>query len=149
MPPTCPSPSPCTLAMRTAQERECHFTPVWFNPSLTSFSSSYPLLSDGSVVKNMPASTGDVGSIPGLGRSPGEAKGNRLQYSCLGNPMDRRLQSWLAIVHGVAKELDTTEQLNNNSTPLLSEFHLCLIGLFLILSGSHDKIIPLSTSSKV
>ena len=147
---TCPCPYPCTLALRTAQERECHFTPGWFNPSLTSFSSSYLLLSDGSVVKNMPASTGDVGSIPGSGRSPGEAKGNPLQYSCLGNPMDRRLQSWQAILHGVAKELDMTEQLNNNSTPLISEFHLCLIGLFLLLSGSpHDKIIPLSTSSKV
>ena len=33
--------------------------------------------------------TGDVGSIPGSGRSPGEGNGNPLQYSCLGNPMDR------------------------------------------------------------
>ena len=46
----------------------------------------------GSAVKNPPASAGDageVGSIPGLGRSPGEGNGNPLQYSCLGNPMDR------------------------------------------------------------
>ena len=44
------------------------------------------------VVKNLPANTGDVrdvGSIPGLGRSPGGGNGNPLQYSCLGNPMDR------------------------------------------------------------
>ena len=43
----------------------------------------------GSVVKNLPASTRDVGSIPGSGRTFGEGNGNPLQYSCLGNPMDR------------------------------------------------------------
>ena len=55
-------------------------------------------------VKNSPASEGDVrnvGSIPGLGRSPGEGNGNLLQCSCLGNPMDRG--AWGAIVRGVAK----------------------------------------------
>ena len=39
------------------------------------------------VIKNPPASAGDVGSIPGSGRSPGEGRGNPLQYSCLENPM--------------------------------------------------------------
>ena len=61
------------------------------------------------MVKNPPASageTGDSGSIPGLGRSPGEGIGNPLQYSCPGNPMDRG--AWQPIVHGVTKELDTT-----------------------------------------
>ena len=58
----------------------------------------------GSVVTNLRASTGDLGSVPGLGRSPGEVNDNPLQYSCLGNPMDRG--SWCATVHGVAKELD-------------------------------------------
>ena len=56
------------------------------------------------VVKNLPASVGgagDVGSIPGSGRSSGEGNGNPLQYSCLGNPMDRG--AWWAAVHGVAK----------------------------------------------
>ena len=43
----------------------------------------------GSVVKNSPANAGDVGSIPGLGRSPGEGNGNPLQCSCLENSMDR------------------------------------------------------------
>ena len=55
------------------------------------------------VVKNPPASTGDIrdmGSIPGLGRSPGEGNGTPLQYSCLENPMDRG--AWWATVHGVA-----------------------------------------------
>ena len=41
------------------------------------------------VVKNPPASAGDMGSIPGSGRSPREGNGNPLQYSYLGNPMDR------------------------------------------------------------
>ena len=45
-------------------------------------------------------------------QSPGGGNGNPLQYSCLGNPMDRG--AWRARVHGVAKELDTTERLNNN-----------------------------------
>ena len=46
----------------------------------------------GTVVKNLPANVGnagDLGLISGLGRSPGEGSGNPLQYSCLGNPMDR------------------------------------------------------------
>ena len=41
------------------------------------------------MIKNPPASEGDSGSIPGSGKSPGEGNGNPLQYSCLGNPMDR------------------------------------------------------------
>ena len=56
------------------------------------------------VVKNPTASAGDVrgvGSMPGLGRSPGEGNGNPLQNSCLENPMDRG--AWWAIVLGVAK----------------------------------------------
>ena len=43
----------------------------------------------GSVVKNLPTSAGDTGSIPGLRRSPGGGNGNPLQYSCLRNPMNR------------------------------------------------------------
>ena len=56
------------------------------------------------VVKNLPAYAGevrDVGLIPGLGRSPGGGHGNPLQYSCLGNPMDRG--AWWATVHRAAK----------------------------------------------
>ena len=41
------------------------------------------------MVKNLPANVGNAGSIPGSGRFPGEGNGNPLQYSCLGNPMDR------------------------------------------------------------
>ena len=53
----------------------------------------------GSVVKNPPANAGNMGSIPGPGRSPGEGNGNPLQYSCLGSPKDRG--AWWATVHGV------------------------------------------------
>ena len=53
------------------------------------------------MVRNPPANEGDVGSIPGLGRSPGGGRGNPLQYSCLENPMDRG--AWWATVHGVAR----------------------------------------------
>ena len=55
----------------------------------------------GSVMKNPPASAGNLGPIPELGRSPGEGNGNPLQYSCLGNPIDRG--AWQATVRGVAK----------------------------------------------
>ena len=60
----------------------------------------------GSVVKNLPANTGDTGSIPGLGRSLGEGNGSPLQCSCVGNPTDRG--AWWATVHGVMKESDMT-----------------------------------------
>ena len=53
------------------------------------------------MVKDPPVSVGDVDSILGLGRSPGEGDGNPLQYSCLENPMDR--EAWWTIVHGVAR----------------------------------------------
>ena len=55
---------------------------------------------------NPPVNAGDMGLIPGLGRFPGERNGNPLQYSCLGNPMDRG--TWWVTVHRVAKESDTT-----------------------------------------
>ena len=61
-------------------------------------------LSNGSGVKNLPASAGDTRDavlIPGSGRSPGERNGNPLQYSCLGN-------LWWVIVHGIIKKSDTT-----------------------------------------
>ena len=57
----------------------------------------------GSLVKNPPANAEDAGSIPRLGRSPGEGNGNLLQYSCLGNPMDRG--AWRATTHGVTKRV--------------------------------------------
>ena len=58
-----------------------------------------------SVVKNLPVNAGDAkdaGLISGSGRSPGKGNGNPLQYSCLGNPIDRG--AWPGTVHGVIKE---------------------------------------------
>ena len=62
------------------------------------------------MVKNPPANAGDTGSIPGLGRSPGEGTGTPLQCSCLENPMDRG--AWWAAVHGVTK---SRTQLNDSA----------------------------------
>ena len=63
-----------------------------------------------SVVKNLSANAGDVGSIPGPGRSPGERNSNPRQYSCLKNPMDRG--AWWATVHRVAKNRTWLKQLS-------------------------------------
>ena len=68
-----------------------------------------------SVLENPSANAGDMGDgglIPGSGRSLEVGNGNPFQYSCLENSMDRG--AWKAIVHGVTKELDTTEGLNKN-----------------------------------
>ena len=54
-----------------------------------------------SVSRESACNSGDLGSIPGLGRSSGEGNGNPLQYSCLENPMDRG--AWQATVHGITK----------------------------------------------
>ena len=62
------------------------------------FFSGFP---GGSVLKNLPANAVDSGLIPGSGRSPGERSGNPLQYSCLGNPMDRG--AWWDTVYGVQR----------------------------------------------
>ena len=70
-----------------------------YNPKVCSVSGD-------SVVRNPPANAGDADSIPGSGRSPREGNGNPLQYSCLGNPIDRG--AWWAAVHGVTEELETT-----------------------------------------
>ena len=62
----------------------------------------FPLgFTGGSDGKESASNAGDLGSIPGLGRSPGEGNGNPFQYSCLENPMDRK--AWLAPVHEFTK----------------------------------------------
>ena len=62
------------------------------------------------VAKNPPANAGDMGLIPGSGRSPGRGHGNPVQYSCLENPMDRG--DWWTTVHSVAKSLTQLKQLS-------------------------------------
>ena len=79
------------------------------------------------VVKSPPAETGDIrdlGSVPGLGRSPGAGNGNSLQYSCLENPMDRG--AWQATVLGITKELDTTEATQHDRRIYGHSFHFKL-----------------------
>ena len=75
------------------------------------------------MVKNPPANAGDVGSIPGSGRSLGEGNGSSLQYSCPGNLMDRG--TWWAIVHGVPKQSDMTWELENKTDVL---FYSIIVG---------------------
>ena len=73
------------------------------------------------VVKNMLANAGDIrdaGSIPGLGRSPGERHGNPLQYSCLENPMDKG--AWQATIQRVTKSWAQLKQLSTQA----HKFHL-------------------------
>ena len=76
------------------------------------------------MVKNLPANGGDLGSIPGSGRSPLEGNGNPLQCSCLENPMDRG--AWRATVHGVAE----------SQTDLVTE-HTHTYTLYLKLQQKH------------
>ena len=103
-----------------------------------------PGLPGGRVVKNLPASAGDasdVGSVPGLGRSPGVEDGNPLQYSCLEKSMDRG--AWWATVHGVTK---SQTQLSRHPPPshthpthsstrfsLLSNLHTVLFSCYINL----------------
>ena len=56
------------------------------------------------MIRNLPANTEDAGLIPGSGRSRGQGNGYPLQYSCLGNPLDRG--AWRVTVHSFAKESD-------------------------------------------
>ena len=70
-----------------------------FQVPISKFITNYS--NSGSEVKASACNEGDLGSIPGLGRSPGEGKGNPLQYSCLENPMGRGV--WQVTVHRVAR----------------------------------------------
>ena len=70
----------------------------------------------------------EVGLLSGSGRSSGERSSNPLQYSCMGNPMDRG--AWQATVHGVAKESDMTWRVNNNNTDwFLMLTQTCISGI--------------------
>ena len=81
------------------------------------------------------ANAGDKGSIPGTGRSPGEGNSHPLQYSCLGNPMDRG--AWWATVHGDS-ESDTTEHTCIHDKPTVN----------IILSGERLKAFPLRSGTR-
>ena len=75
----------------------------------------------GSLIKNLPANAGESDSIPGSGWSPGRGHGNPLQYSCLGNPMDR--EAWWATVHGVAEsQIQLSTRAKNWDPAFLNSF---------------------------
>ena len=91
------------------------------------------------MVQNPPANArdiGDIGSIPGSGRSPGGGHGNPLLYSCLENPMER--EAWRARVHEVTKESDTIWWLNDHDK-IVVESKVCKKGTF---RQSTDKSQP-------
>ena len=97
------------IALKTQTcQGTCHLTIIldhyripmfnWPKKILTFFTLGFPCSSVG---KEFAYGAGDLGSIPGLGRSPGEGNGNPLQYPCLENLMDRG--TWWTAIHGVAK----------------------------------------------
>ena len=104
----------------------------------------FPGDSDG---KEFVCNAGDMSSILGSGRSPGEGNGYPLQYSCLGNPTDRG--TWQAMVHAVAKELDMTQHLNNKSSKMLLStktfFHPFLLNSRSSLQSMTILLAPLSS----
>ena len=73
-------------------------------------------------LKHLPCNVGDLGSIPGSGRSPGEGNGNPLQDSCLENPMDGGV--WWATVHGVTKSWTRLSDFTNHYSLLCSLFRM-------------------------
>ena len=83
------------------------------------------------MVKNLPASAGDIGdvaSILGSVRSPGEGNGKPLQYSCLENSMNRG--AWWATGHGAAK----------SQTRLSTHMHLCFLGTYIVVREDQLKL---------
>ena len=78
----------------------------------------FPGASDG---KESACNAGDPGSVPEVGRSPGEGNGNPLQYSCLENPMHR--EAWQATVHGVTKS-QTQPSNEHTQSDCIVESHL-------------------------
>ena len=87
--------------------------------------------------KESTCKAGNLGSIPGLGKSPGEKNGNLLQYSCLGNPMDTG--AWGFTVHGAAKIWTRLNNNNYNLNPRCwSKLCIPYIALCYLFTGSHS-----------
>ena len=91
---------------------------VWINVNLVSIV-GFPA---GTVVKNSPANAGDMGSVPGWGRSPEVGNDNLLQYSCLENSMDRG--AWQATFYRASKESAMTEQLSKHAVSVVCKILL-------------------------
>ena len=92
----------------------------------------------GSVVKNLPADAGDVGSILGSGRSPGEGNGNPPQYSCLQNPMDRG--AWWTLQYMGSQRV--------RHSLMTKQHHVLLVGVELIRPLWKTTEVPLKTKNR-
>ena len=92
--------------------------------------SSFPLASCFTHGKESTCDAGDAGSNPGSGRCSEGLNGNPLQYSCLGNPLDRG--AWLSAGHGVAKESEMIQQLNDNNNNNAHNWGLFIISFQII-----------------
>ena len=92
------------------------FLPKLLTSSIKEIALHHP---GGSEAKASACNEGDLGSIPGSGRSPGEGTGNPLQYSCLENPTDRG--AWWATVHGVTKSWTQLSDLTFNFSTLIEK----------------------------
>ena len=103
------------LTMKSPPQGDRHSPFTSYNRSC-SIARGFP---GGSEVKASACNAGDLGSIPGSGRSPGEGNGNPLQYSCLGNPMDR--EAWWPTVHGVAKSWTLLSDFTHSPTHSLTQ----------------------------
>ena len=141
-----PSPSACSLSQHQGLFQwvstlyQCQSIGPWASASVLPMNIQdwFPLqfgLPGGLEVKASASNAGDLGLIPGSGRSPGEGYGNPLQYSCLKNPMDGG--AWWATVHGVA-QLDKTEWLNFQ----IFNFPLQLNGLIFMQSRDSQESSP-------
>ena len=100
----------------------------------------------GSEVKASACNVGDLGSIPGSGRSPGEGNGNPLQYSCLENPMDGG--AWRATVHGVAKSWTRLSDFTFTFTFCYLQFSIWIPGFFMctcirLINRQIERSLPL------
>ena len=84
-----------------------------------------------SVVKNLPANSGDTGLFAGSGRSPGKGHGSPFPYSCLGNPMDRK--AWQVPVHGIARVGHSLESKQQQQQYLSGLWTVCCWSFLLLL----------------
>ena len=103
---------------------EDHYALLIIFPCILSFHilSSMEIFPGGSDGKASACNVGELGSIPGLGRSPGEGNGNPLQCSCLENPRDRG--AWWAAVYGVAQSRTRLKRLSSSSSSIKQAAYL-------------------------